>query len=127
MRRLVASSMNTKSVHGGPRSSNHPCSEPSICTSSPTQSRLIARLVNGLEPLPPVAPEAVSQHPLPDRLDPEMEAVSLSQLLAGKCRTEVGVVGRDQSQRLSSERRRIAVVARLAAARRDQRRRPSLP
>src|SRR3954467_94986 len=57
----------------------------------------IARLVHGFEPLPPVAPEAVSQHPLPDRLDPEMEAVSLSQLLAGKCRTEVGVVGRDQS------------------------------
>src|SRR3954463_5774850 len=86
----------------------------------------VTRLVHGLEPLPSVAPEAVSQHPLPDRLDPEMDAVSLSQLLAGKCRTEVGVVGRDQSQRLSSERRRIAAVARLASARRNQRRRPSL-
>src|SRR5215208_713490 len=42
----------------------------------------IARLVHGLEPLPPVAPETVSQHPLPDRLDPEMEAVPLGQLLA---------------------------------------------
>src|SRR4051794_41574733 len=76
----------------------------------------IARLVNGLEPLPPVAPEAVSQHPLPDRLDPEMDAVPLSQLLAGKCRTEVGVVGLDQPQRLRSERRRIAAGAPLAAA-----------
>jgi hypothetical protein len=27
------------SVHGGPRFSNQACSEPSICTSSPTQSR----------------------------------------------------------------------------------------
>src|SRR3954454_11220048 len=87
----------------------------------------VTRLVHGLEPLPSVAPEAVSQHPLPDRLDPEMDAVSLSQLLAGKCRTEVGVVGLDQPQRLRSERRRIAAVARLAAARRDQGRRPSLP
>jgi hypothetical protein len=26
-------------VHGGPRSSNQACSEPSICTSSPKQSR----------------------------------------------------------------------------------------
>src|SRR3954465_10646580 len=87
----------------------------------------VTRLVHGLEPLPSVAPEAVSQHPLPDRLDPEMDAVSLSQLLAGECWTEVGVVGLDQSQRLRSERRRIAAVARLASARRDQRRRPSLP
>ena len=87
----------------------------------------IVRLVNGLEPLPSVAPEAVGQHPLPDRLDPEMDAVSLSQLLAGKCRTEVGVVGLDQPQRLRSERRRIAAVARLAAAFRNERRRPSLP
>src|SRR4051812_16015691 len=87
----------------------------------------IARLVNGLEPLPPVAPEAVSQHPLPDRLDPEMDAVPLSQLLAGKCRTEVGVVGLDQPQRLRSERRRIAAVAPLAPARRKQRRRPPPP
>src|SRR4051812_47238143 len=72
----------------------------------------VTRLVHGLEPLPSVPPEAVGPHPLPDRLDPKMDAVPLSQLLAGECRTEVGVVGRDQSQRLSSERRRIAAVAR---------------
>src|SRR4051812_49590815 len=77
----------------------------------------VARLVHGLEPLLAVPPEAVSQHPLPDRLDPEMEAVSLSQLLAGECRTEVGVVGRDQSQRLRSERRRIAAVCPLGPGR----------
>src|SRR5215218_3999139 len=70
-----------------------------------------ARLVHGLEPLLAVAPEAVSQHPLPDRLDPEMDAVSLSQLLASEGWTEVGVVGLDQPQRLRSERRRIAAVA----------------
>src|SRR4051794_210873 len=77
----------------------------------------IARLVHGLEPLLAVAPEAVSQHPLPKRLAPEMEAVSLGQLLASEGRTEVGVVGLDQPQRLRSERRRIAAVAGLAAAR----------
>src|SRR3954470_16174380 len=76
----------------------------------------VTRLVHGLEPLPSVAPEAVGPHPLPDRLDPKMDAVPLGQLLAGECWTEVGVVGRDQSQRLSSERRRIAAVARLASA-----------
>src|SRR4051812_50191835 len=78
-----------------------------------------ARLVHGLVPLLAVAPEAVSQHPLPECLDPEMEAVSLSQLLASEGRTEVGVVGLDQPQRLRSERRRIAVVARLAPAGRN--------
>src|SRR4051794_26766491 len=87
----------------------------------------VTRLVHGLEPLPSVPPEAVGPHPLPDRLDPKMDAVPLSQLLAGECRTEVGVVGRDQSQRLRSERRRIAAVARLSPARRDQRRRAPLP
>src|SRR4051812_16674720 len=86
----------------------------------------VTRLVHGLEPLPSVAPEAVGPHPLPDRLDPKMDAVPLGQLLAGECWTEVGVVGRDQSQRLSSERRRIAAVARLASAGRDQGRWPSL-
>src|SRR4051794_41353776 len=85
-----------------------------------------ARLVHGLEPLLAVPPEAVSPHPLPDRLDPEMEAVSLSQLLASEGRTEVGVVGLDQPQHLRSERRRIAAIAGLAAAGRDQRRRPAL-
>ena len=86
-----------------------------------------ARLVHGLEPLLAVAPEAVSQHPLPERLDPEMDAVPLSQLLASEGWTEVGVVGLDQPQRLRSERRRIAAVAGLAAAGRNQRRRPTLP
>src|SRR3954467_11646091 len=87
----------------------------------------VTRLVHGLEPLPSVPPEAVSQHPLPDRLDPKMDAVSLSQLLAGECRTEVGVVGLDQPQRLRSERRRIAAVARLAFAARKHPRPPPLP
>src|SRR4051794_3248686 len=87
----------------------------------------VTRLVHGLEPLPSVPPEAVGPHPLPDRLDPKMDAVPLGQLLAGECRTEVGVVGRDQSQRLSSERRRIAAVARLASAGRDQGRWPPPP
>src|SRR3954449_5441312 len=87
----------------------------------------VTRLVHGLEPLPSVPPEAVGPHPLPDRLDPKMDAVPLGQLLAGECWTEVGVVGRDQSQRLSSERRRIAAVARLASARREQRRRAPPP
>ena len=50
----------------------------------------IARLVNGLEPLPAVPPETVGQHPLPNRLDPQMDAVSLRQLLAGQRRTEIG-------------------------------------
>ncbi len=36
---LVASSMNTSKVHCGPRPSNHQCSDPSICTSSPRQAR----------------------------------------------------------------------------------------
>src|SRR4051794_3241666 len=87
----------------------------------------IARLVHGLEPLLAVAPETVSQHPLPKRLDPEMDAVSLSQLLAGQRRAEVGVVGLDQGQDLGPQRRRIATIAGLAAACRDQRRRPALP
>src|SRR5215210_6610029 len=38
----------------------------------------VTRLVHGLEPLPSVPPEAVGQHPLPGRLDPKMDAVSLS-------------------------------------------------
>src|SRR3954469_22341540 len=87
----------------------------------------IARLVHGLEPLLAVAPETVSQHPLPKRLDPEMDAVSLSQLLAGQRRAEVGVVGLDQGQDLGPQRRRIATIAGLGAACRDQRRRPALP
>src|SRR5271163_965339 len=37
--RLVASSTNTSKVHCGPRSSNHQCSLPSTCTSSPIHSR----------------------------------------------------------------------------------------
>jgi hypothetical protein len=37
--RPVASSTNAGSVHTAPRSSNQACSEPSICTNSPTQSR----------------------------------------------------------------------------------------
>ena len=37
--RLVASSMNASRVHISPRASNQACSEPSICTSSPRQSR----------------------------------------------------------------------------------------
>src|SRR5215213_8783216 len=87
----------------------------------------VTRLVHGLEPLPSVPPEAVGPHPLPDRLDPKMDAVPLGQLLAGEGWTEVGVVGLDQPQRLRSERRRIAAVAGLAAAGRNQRRRPTLP
>src|SRR3954462_2844985 len=76
----------------------------------------VTRLVYGLAPQPSVAPVAVGPHALPDRLDPKMDAVPVGQLLAGECWTEVGVVGLDQSQRLSSERRRIAAVARLASA-----------
>ena len=37
--RLVASSTKASSVHVSPRSSNHACSDPSICTSSPRHSR----------------------------------------------------------------------------------------
>jgi hypothetical protein len=37
--RLVASSTNASSVHFSERSSNHACSNPSICTNSPQQSR----------------------------------------------------------------------------------------
>jgi hypothetical protein len=37
--RLVASSTNASRVHISPRASNQACSEPSICTSSPRQSR----------------------------------------------------------------------------------------
>src|SRR3712207_8062228 len=72
--------------------------------------------IYGLEPLLAVAPEAVSQHPLPERLDPEMDAVPLSQLLASEGWTEVGVVGLDQPQRLRSERRRIAAVCAIGRA-----------
>ena len=57
--------------------SNHQCSEPSICTSSPRHSRRAPRLVDAPQPIFTPNPEAGADHPLPKCLDPEIQAMKL--------------------------------------------------
>ena len=50
----------------------------------------VAWLVHGLEPLPPVPPNTVRQHPLPDGLDPEMDHRRTTPLRNAMCHHVVG-------------------------------------
>ena len=50
-----------------------------------------------------VDPEPVGDHPLPQRLDADLEAVTLGQLLRRQCRAEVNVSLPDQRQRRPAE------------------------
>ncbi len=76
-RRLVASSMNTSSVHAVARSSNHAWSLPSIWTSSPTQARrlrgwctLAARCLRGIHRSAAVIRLRIVSSPKPNHVAP---------------------------------------------------------
>ncbi len=84
-------------------------------------------VINRLEPLPAIGPQALRQHPLPKRLDAERNAMPLRELLAGEGRSEIGVVGADQGDGFGSEGRWIAAVARLATPGRYERGDPTGP
>src|SRR5690606_3961212 len=84
----------------------------------------ITRLMHGLEPLAPILPDAIGDHPAPHRLDAQMQAVPLGELLGGQRRPEVGVVRLDQRQSFAAQDWRVGAVARLAALLRDESCRP---
>ncbi len=65
-------------------------------------------------------PEAVLDHPVPERLDRELQAVPLRQLLVGERRAEALVPGADRGQRLPLQLRSQPPIAGSAAMFRRQ-------
>ena len=104
----------------GPRSSNHQCSEPSICTSSPRQSRRARGWRHALQPVLPPNPKAGANHPLPQRLDPEIQTMKLGQLLGRQGRTKIAVALTHDGQHGLAEHQTPSPIARPAALPRDQ-------
>ena len=71
----------------------------------------VAGLMNRPQTLLAVAPQPVRQHPLPDCLPGQVDAMALGELLGGKRRAEVGVVLTNEVQSLAAQPLRIAPVA----------------
>ena len=78
------------------------------------------RLVDALQPVFPSNPKAGADHPLPQRLDAEIQAVNLGQLLGRQGRTKIGVVLADNGQHGLAEHCTKSTVAGPAAFARNQ-------
>jgi hypothetical protein len=66
--------------------------------------------------MPPVKPEAVSNHPLAKRFARDRAAMQLSELLAGQRRPEVAIPLTHERQRQCANLARQSVVARPSAS-----------
>ena len=74
-----------------------------------------AGLMNALQPVLPPNPKAGLDHPLPQRLDAEIQAVKLGQLLGRQGRAKIGVALTDDGQHSLAEHRTQCSVAGFAA------------
>src|SRR3954451_5161096 len=102
IRRLVASSTNTRSVQGGPRSSNQRCAQPSIWISSPRCSRRWRG--SGLD------------HPTAQRLARDPQIMAVFELLGGQGWAEVRIGLAHQGYGLVAQESRQAIVGGSVAA-----------
>ncbi len=113
--RLVASSMNTSSVQRSPRSSNQrvvaAVDLPQFAVRLAPQPRLVEAPA-----LLARQPHAGLDHPGPQRLTAYLDAVLILEHLDRERRTEVGVPGPDQLQRVLPNAGGHLVVRRLASA-----------
>ena len=76
--------------------------------------------MDALQPVFPPNPKAGADHPLLQRLDAEIQAVNLGQLLGRQGRTKISVLFANQRQCQITIRLGQAVIARPATALRDQ-------
>ena len=76
--------------------------------------------MDALHPVLPPNPKAGVDHPLPQRLDAEIQAVKLGQLLGRQCRTKIGVALTHDGQHDLSEYRTASMVAGPATLARNQ-------
>ena len=112
--------MNTSSVQAGA-----PLLEPAVIaavdldqlTQTITPS---AGLVDALQPVLPPNPKAGANHPLPQRLDPEIQTMKLGQLLGRQGRTKIAVALTHDGQHGLAEHQTPSPIARPAALPRDQ-------
>src|ERR1700674_699171 len=74
-----------------------------------------ARLMDALQPVFPPNPKAGADHPLPQRLDPEIQAMKFRQLLGRQGRAKIGVALTHNGQHGLPEHRTQSAVARAAA------------
>src|SRR5438270_8845059 len=74
-----------------------------------------ARLMDALQPVFPSNPKAGADHPLPQRLDPEIQAMKLRQLLGRQGRAKIGVALTHDRQHGLAEHRTQSPIARPAA------------
>src|SRR5260370_33391946 len=79
-----------------------------------------SRLMDALQPVLSANPKAGLDHPLPQRLDAEIEAVNLGQLLGGQGRTKIGIALAHDSQDRLAEHCTQSAVAPTAAFPRNQ-------
>jgi hypothetical protein len=80
----------------------------------------VTGLMDALNPVAPADPDAVSDHPLAQRLDTDRQAMDLGQLLGRQRRPEILVALTDDSQAGLAEGRAVRAVAGLATALGDQ-------
>ena len=78
------------------------------------------RLMDALQPVFPPNPKAGADYPLPQCLDPKVQAMKLAQLLGRQCRTKIAIVLAHDGQHGLAEHRTQGSIARLAAFPRDQ-------
>ena len=78
------------------------------------------RLVDALEPVFSPNPKAGPDHPLPQCLDPKVQAMQLAQLFGRQGRTKIGIALPHDSQHGLAEHRTQSPVARAAALARNQ-------
>ena len=78
------------------------------------------RLVDALQPVFPPNPKPGADHPLPQRLDAEIQAVNLGQLLGRQGRTKIGIALAHDGQHGLAEHRTKSTVAGPATLARNQ-------
>ena len=76
--------------------------------------------MNALQPVFPSNPNTGANHPLPQRLDPEIQTMKLGQLLGRQGRTKNAIALAHDGQHGLAEHRTQSPVARTAALPRDQ-------
>ena len=78
------------------------------------------RLVDALQPIFPPNPKTGADHPLPQRLDAEIQAMNLRQLLGRQGRTKIGVTLTHDGQHALAKHRTKSPVAGPATLSRNQ-------
>jgi hypothetical protein len=74
-----------------------------------------AGLMDALQPVSPANPNTGTDHPLPQGLDAEIQAMKFGQLLGRQGRTKIGVALTDDGQHSLAEHRTQCSVAAIAA------------